>query len=121
MRTRPWVQLVLHFDVHDADRCRSMVDEMVEASRNEPGTLQYDWYLDDEAKRITLVEAYESLQALGVHTAGPVFVDIVPKYAGAVVPTEAEVFGGDGMQITDLLGAETTWWGQPIAAVTQPS
>jgi hypothetical protein len=29
-----------------------------------------------------------------------------------------EMFGAEGMERSDILRAPTTWWGEPVAAVT---
>jgi hypothetical protein len=50
---------------------------------------------------------------------GPCFTEIAPRYRGAAKPVRAEVFGGEGLARQDLLRAPTTWWGEPMAAVTE--
>ena len=92
---------------------------MVAVSRDEPGTVVYDWYLDEPAGTGTLYEAYASADALAAHGKGAVFTELAPRYADAVRVLAVDVFGAaDGMDRRDVLGAPTTWWGAPIAAVT---
>jgi quinol monooxygenase YgiN len=119
MREGEWVRFVIRFDIIDADRFREMAAAMVAVSREEPGTVVYDWYLDDTAVAGTLYEAYASPDALRAHGAGAVFTELAPRYADAVRVTRVDAFGGaDGLPRRDVLGAPTTWWGAPIAAVT---
>ncbi len=118
MRKRDWVWIVLRWSVSDADRFEEMASAMAEASRGEEGTLVYDWYLDREAMEGVLMEAYPSEEALMAHVQGPVFTEIAPKFRGVATPAKVDVFGGQGLARNDILRAPTTWWGEPVAAVT---
>jgi quinol monooxygenase YgiN len=120
MRDGEWVRLVIRFDVVDVDRFRAMAEAMVDVSREEPGTVVYDWYLDPDGTTGTLYEAYLSQAALQAHASGRVFTELGPKYLDAMKVTSVDVYGeADGLPRRDVLGAPTTWWGAPIAAVTQ--
>ena len=59
-----------------------MATEMAAASRAEPGTLMYDWYVNEDGTSGVLLEQYASQKALGDHVAGPVFTEIAPRYRG---------------------------------------
>ncbi len=92
---------------------------MVAVSRDEPGTVVYDWYLDEPAGKGTLYEAYASPEALRVHGSGAVFTELAPRYLDALRVISVDVFGAAAdLPRRDVLGAPTTWWGAPIAAVT---
>ena len=96
-----------------------MAENMVAVSRDEPGTVVYDWYLDEAANKGTLYEAYASPEALQAHGAGVVFTELAPQYLDAVRVISVDAFGGPtDLPRRDVLGAPTTWWGSPIAAVT---
>lgn len=119
MREGEFIRFVIRFEVLDTGRFREMAEAMVAVSRDEPGTVVYDWYLDEAAATGTLYEAYASAEALKVHGSGTVFSELAPRYADAVRVAGVDVFGAaDGMPRRDVLGAPTTWWGAPIAAVT---
>jgi len=118
MRKRDWILVVLRWSVTDADRFEEMASEMAAAGREEAGTLVYDWYLDRSTMEGVLLEAYPSQEALMTHVQGPCFKEIAPRYRGAAKPVKVDVFGGDGLPRSDLLRAPTTWWGDPMAAVT---
>jgi hypothetical protein len=47
-----------------------------------------------------------------------VFTDIAPRYRGVARAQSVEMFGADGMERNEILRATTTWWGEPVAAVT---
>jgi quinol monooxygenase YgiN len=119
VRDGEWVRFVIRFEVLDAARFREMATAMVAVSRDEPGTVVYDWYLDVATGTGTLYEAYASAEALEAHGRGTVFTDLAPKYADAVRVASVDVFGeAAALPRRDVLGAPTTWWGGPIAAVT---
>jgi quinol monooxygenase YgiN len=119
MRDGEWVRFVILFEILDVDRFHEMASAMVAVSRDEPGTVVYDWYVDVDAKRGTLYEGYASADALRAHGSGAVFTELAPRYADALRVTSVDAFGAaDGLPRRDVLGAPTTWWGSPIAAVT---
>jgi quinol monooxygenase YgiN len=119
MRDGEWVRFVIRFEVVDADRFCEMARAMVAVSRDEPGTVVYDWYFDEQAQRGTLYEAYASREALLAHTSGPVFAELAPRYVDAIRVLSVDAFGRAAeLPRRDVLGAPTTWWGAPIAAVT---
>jgi quinol monooxygenase YgiN len=122
MRESEYVRFVIRFEVLDIDRFREMAAAMVAVSRDEPGTVVYDWYLDEGANLGTLYEAYASSEALSAHGKGKVFSELAPRFADCVRVASVDEFGAaEGMPRRDVLGAPTTWWGAPIAAVTEPA
>jgi len=118
MATRSWVTVVIHWSFQDREQFESMASDMATASRAEPGTLIYDWYVNEDGTSGALLEQYESQQALNDHIAGPVFTDIAPRYRGVARAQSVEMFGAVGMERNEILRATTTWWGEPVAAVT---
>jgi quinol monooxygenase YgiN len=121
VRDGEWIRFVIRFEVLDTDRFCEMAEAMVAVSRDEPGTVVYDWYLDDAANTGTLYEAYASSDALKAHGSGAVFTELAPKYLDALRVISVDVFGeAAGFPRRDVLGAPTTWWGAAIAAVTTP-
>ncbi len=119
MREGEWIRFVIRFEVLDANRYREMTAAMVEVSRGEPGTLVYDWYLDEPQTTGVLYEAYASRDALDAHTRGAVFTDLAPQYLDAIRVLSVDAFGAaTGLARSDVLGAPTTWWDAPIAAIT---
>jgi quinol monooxygenase YgiN len=119
VRDGEWVRFVIRFEILDMDGFREMARAMVAVSRDEPGTVVYDWYVDEAAGTGTLYEAYATPEALRAHGSGAVFTELAPRYADAVRVARVDAFGAaDGLPRRDVLGAPTTWWGAPIAAVT---
>jgi quinol monooxygenase YgiN len=118
MAKRSWVTVIIFWSFEDRERFEAMATEMAAASRAEPGTLMYDWYVNEDGTSGVLLEQYASQKALGDHVAGPVFTKIAPRYRGVARAQKVEMFGADGMERADVLKATTTWCGEPVAAVT---
>jgi quinol monooxygenase YgiN len=119
VRDGEWVRFVIRFEVLDLARFREMATAMVAVSLDEPGTVVYDWYLDEPANTGTLYEAYASREALRAHGSGAVFTELAPRYLDALRVISVDAFGeAADLPRRDVLGAPTTWWGAPIAAVT---
>ena len=92
-----------------ADAFQAIARDMVEASRKEPGTLGYEWYISSDGKRCQLIETYVDAEALLAHFAGPVVKEGVPKMMATVTVTGFQVYGEPGRKARDLLagfGAE---------------
>jgi quinol monooxygenase YgiN len=77
VRDGEWVRFVIRFEVLDTDRFREMATAMVGVSRDEPGTVVYDWYFNEPAMTGTLYEAYASASAFSAHGSGAVFTELV--------------------------------------------
>ncbi|HTD50607.1 MAG TPA: antibiotic biosynthesis monooxygenase [Acidimicrobiia bacterium] len=119
MRDGEWVRFVIRFEILDHGRFREMANAMVAVSRDEPGTVVYDWYLDEPANQATLYEAYASHAALQAHGRGAVFTELAPRYLDALRVISVDAFGeAADLPRRDVLRAPTTWWGAPIAAIT---
>jgi quinol monooxygenase YgiN len=119
MRDGEWVRFVIRFEVLDVERFREMAERMVAVSREESGTVVYDWYLGEDGRVGILYEAYASQEALQAHMSGSVFTELSPQYLDAVRVVSVDVYGeADGLPRRDLLRAPTTWWGASIAAVS---
>jgi quinol monooxygenase YgiN len=116
-RSSTELRIVIDIEVTDVDRFKELVAQCVAISRDEPGTLVYDWYCDEEAGTARLYEAYESPSALAVHTSGPVFTEVGPKLMETCRFVGIEAFGDP----ETLRGAEalapTKLWGLPFEAL----
>ncbi len=118
MRDNESVRFVVDIVVKDVDAFRAAVERCVEISRTEPGTLVYDWYLDEATNRARLYEAYESLDALRAHIAGPVFSEVGPELIKHCEFLHADVYGDAG----DMAGKATFWpttfWGSAFSSLS---
>lgn len=83
--------------------------EMVEATRKEPGTLAYEWYLSSDGKCCQLIETYADSEALLAHFAGPAVQEGVPRMLKTADVNGFEVYGNPGPKASEILsdfGAE---------------
>jgi quinol monooxygenase YgiN len=110
------VRFVIDIEVHDIERFKEVVQRCVEVSREEPGTLVYDWYLDEAAGRARLYEAYDSLDSVRAHAAGPVFTDVGLPLMEISKFLHMDAFGEVG-DFLDHPFWPTKVWGAPFAAL----
>ena len=118
MRSNQELRFVIDIDITDPVRFKELVAQCVEISGQEPGTLVYDWYIDDDGARGQLYEAYESMDALRAHTGGRVFSEVGPKLMEACTFIHVDAYGDLGPTTRPPLWP-TTYWGTPFAAVSR--
>ena len=88
------VRLIVTFEVNDYDRFKAVVEECSEyVSRNESGTLAYEWHLNEEKTVGQLFEVYEGIRAFEEHLLGSVFKDIGPKFGSSISWISINSFG----------------------------
>ena len=115
MRSDEEVRFVIEIEVSDVERFKAIAAECTAVSREEPGTLVYDWYLDEATGRARLYEAYESVDAVRVHSAGRVFTEVGLPLMEVCTFVHVDCFGDVG----DLLAASfwpTTAWGSAFVS-----
>ena len=117
MRSSDELRFVIDFEVTDLDTFRKAVADAVEVSRGEPGTLLYDWYIDEEAGHARLYEAYESADAIQVHAEGKVFSEIGPALFASSKITHIDAYGDPEVQkVAEMLGP-IKLWGKPFESL----
>ena len=99
------VSWVLEFSIKpgEADTFKTLVDEMVEATRaNEPDTLIYEWALGADGQTGHVCERYASSAAAMTHLAsfGANFAD---RLLAAVDPTRLTIHGDPSAEVRDVL------------------
>jgi quinol monooxygenase YgiN len=120
MRASEEIRFVLDIEVRDIERFKEVVRDCVEVSREEPGTLVYDWYLDEESGRARLYEAYADADAVRVHGRGRVFTEVGLPLMEISTFVHMDAYGDLG-----ALGDEfpelwpTTRWGAPFIALEE--
>jgi len=85
------------------------VRTMVDGSRQEPGTLGYDFFLSDDRTRCRLLEVYTDADAVLAHLTGPVVQQLVPKLLETSSLVAFEAYGDPGAKAAQMLrgfGAE---------------
>jgi quinol monooxygenase YgiN len=89
------VHWVLELDIKDgeADNFKSLMNDMVEATEaNEPGTMNYEWYVSGDGKQCHICERYTDSAAVMTHLAsfGEKFAE---RFLAILGPTRLVVYG----------------------------
>jgi quinol monooxygenase YgiN len=116
MRVNEEVRFVIDIDVNDVDLFKMTAARCAEVSRAEPGTLIYDFYLDEATGKARLYEAYESLEALEAHSKGPVFTDVGLPMMECSTFVHVDAFGELGAMADRPTFWPTTFWGPAFAS-----
>jgi len=85
------------------DQFEKTAVSMIELTRKEAGTTQYDWYLSSDRKSCRLLEAYVDGAAVVKHLSGPVVRELVPKLLQSSKLTSFEVYGDPGPEGSKIL------------------
>jgi quinol monooxygenase YgiN len=109
------LRFVIEIEVNDIGRFKAEVSRCVEISKTEPGTLVYNWYLDEGTGRARLYEGYESVEALLAHMTGPVFTDVGPQLMRCCKFIHVDALGDLANQPSFW---PTTFWGPSFAKVS---
>jgi quinol monooxygenase YgiN len=86
-----------------ADRFDQLADEALTTIRDEPGTLQHDWFFSADGARCIVRETYASSDAFLAHLAGagPLLGQLVELGGGL----ELQVFGEPSAALRDAVAA----------------
>ncbi len=111
------IRFVIDIEVRDVERYKEIAAACVAYSRTEPGTLLYDWYLDEEAGTARLYEAYASVAAVIAHATGPVFTEIGLPLMEVATFVRVDCFGDAGRLAEGPSFWPTTYWGVPFTSL----
>jgi quinol monooxygenase YgiN len=92
------------------DQFEATAQQMLAASREESGTLGYDFYLSSDRRRCRLLETYKDASAVLAHFKGPVVQQFVPILLELSRLERFEVYGDPGVEMMPMLqslGADT--------------
>jgi len=89
--TVSWV-LMLAVKDGELENFRSLMDEMVEATGNEPGALIYEWSVSDDGAAVHIYERYADSAAALAHL-GNFGASFGERFFGSVDPTGFYVYG----------------------------
>ncbi len=117
MDTSRHVRFVIEINVSNIPGFLNAVNRCVEISRTEPGTLVYDWYLNEESGEARLYEAYDSIESVLTHAAGPVFTEVGPELLTTCTFVRMDAFGDVGDLAERGTYWPTTFWGTPFSAL----
>lgn len=97
------VSWVLALSVNDGklDEFRTLMEEMVTATREESGALMYEWFLGEDGS-CHLYERFTDDEATMVHL-GNFGSKFAGRFLGCVTPTGFSVYGNPGAEVRQAL------------------
>jgi quinol monooxygenase YgiN len=84
------------------DDFKALVEEMIESTREEAGTLAYEWFVDDDKSTCHIYERYADNAAVMVHLGnfGSKFAD---RFMSYLEPTGFHVYGAPSEEARNAL------------------
>lgn len=94
----------LELAVHDGRLAafKSLMVEMIESTRAEPGALAYEWFLSEDGTVCHLYERYSNDEAVMTHL-GSFNSKFSERFLECVQPTAFNVYGNPGDEIRAIL------------------
>ena len=114
MSTVSWV-LAANVKPGQLESLRALMEEMVESTEKEPGTLAYEWFISEDENSFHLYERYVDSEAALAHLSA--FGDqFAARFTDAIDPTGFHVYGDPtepARKALSRMGAEflATWGG----------
>jgi quinol monooxygenase YgiN len=81
---------------------RALMNEMVESTRPEPGTLSYEWFVSEDGSVVHIYERYSSSETLVTHFKG-FLENFAERFMAAVDPTRFFVYGAPNAEAREFL------------------
>jgi quinol monooxygenase YgiN len=100
------VRLKVNFVVsgEQLEEFKRIAQAMTALSREEPGTLGYEWFAGADGKRFRLVETYVDSSAIAAHFMGPAVQQWVPRLAAVCRVDGFEIYGDPGPMVAEMAG-----------------
>jgi quinol monooxygenase YgiN len=76
----------------ELDNFRALMEEMVEHTKTEPGTLVYEWFVSEDGSAVHIYERYADSSALVAHVGG-FGENFADRFFAAVDATGFDVYG----------------------------
>ena len=105
MSTNVFWLLALNVKEGKSEELKKLMGEMVDATnKNEPDTLNYEWFLSDDGKICHLYERYKDSAAMLTHLKnfGENFAE---RFMGCLEPTGFTVYGNPDAGVKEALAA----------------
>ena len=84
------------------DDFRSLMDEMIESARDEPGTTNYEWFIDDSESSFHVYERYADSDAAMTHI-GNFDAKFAERFLSLVEVSEMTVYGAPSDEVRQAL------------------
>jgi quinol monooxygenase YgiN len=79
---------------------KSVAAQLTEYSKDEPGTLGYEWFAGANGKSFRLVETYANPAAVEAHFSGPAVQLGVPRLLAVCLVDRFEIYGDPGPTVS---------------------
>ena len=87
----------------ELDNIKTLMGEMVGATEaNEPGTLNYEWYISEDNASLCVYERYADSAATMVHL-GTFGENFAERFMAALEPARLTVFGDPSAEVREAL------------------
>lgn len=86
----------------EIENFRTLMAEMVEATKAEPGALGYEWFVSDDGGKVVIYERYADSAATMTHLAG-FGENFAGRFLGSTDPTGFQVFGDPSDDVKEAL------------------
>ncbi len=99
------VHWLLDLNIKDGklDDFKAVMNEMIEATRaNEPGTLNYEWFISEDGKSCHIYERYVDSAATMIHL-GSFGEKFAERFLAALEPTRFMVYGNPNDEVRAAL------------------
>ena len=97
-----WV-LELAINEGKLDTFKTPMQEMVEATQsNEPGAMNYEWFISEDEKNCHIYERYVDSAATMIHL-GNFGAKFAERFFAAVTPTRFTVYGDPSSEVREAL------------------
>jgi len=112
------IRLLVELEIQDGKfaEFEAVAKQLVAVSEQEPGTLNFKFYLSGDSRRARLVEGYADQAAITAHFQGAAVQQFVPQLLQFCTSTRLEFYGDPGPVVTSMasgLGAQvfSAWEG----------
>jgi len=112
------IRCVLQMQVHDIAAFKEAAARCAAYSSTEPGTLYYDWFLDEATGEARLVEGYDSYESIVAHATGPVFTEIGPALLATCTFVHMDAYGDTEKMRSGAQFWPSTYWATAFAGLT---
>ena len=86
----------------ELDNLKTLIKEMIESTRAEPGALNYQWCISDDNTTVHNFDRYSDSAAAKTHLDG-FLANYVGRYMAAVDTTRLSVYGAPSDEVKEIL------------------
>jgi quinol monooxygenase YgiN len=104
---------LLEVEIRDARNFEAVMTQMIAATKNEKGTVAYEWHISENSTACALYERYESDEAVMAHLAS--FESFAERFLAACQPSSFVVFGDPSEDVrVALKGFAPKYWNSVV-------